>query len=154
MEQSLSFLFFNFFQLEILPSQNETVTQVFLADNLVLGQFFRSSLEEDLSFKQQVSTVSNAQGFLHVMVCNQNTDVLVFQFPDDVLDIFHGNRVYSGKRFVKHDKLGVDSQTAGNFRTAAFTSGKVGLLSSCVLSADGTRQSGFPVSLSGIPVTY
>ena len=50
---------------------------------------------------------------------------LIFQFPDNVLDIFHGNRVYSGKRFVKHDKFRVDGQTAGNFRTAAFTSGEL-----------------------------
>lgn len=118
-------LLFNFFQLEIFSSQYETVTQVFFADNLVFSQFFRSSLEEDFSFKQQVSTVSNAKCFLHVMVCNQNADVFVFQFPDDVLDIFHGNRVYSGKRFVKHNKFRVDSQTAGNFRTATFTSGKL-----------------------------
>ena len=118
-------LLFDFFQLEILSSQNETVTQVFLADNLVLGQFFRSSLEEDFSFKQQISTVSDAKCFLYVMVCNQNTDILVFQLPDNVLDIFHGNRVYSGKRFVKHDKFRVDSQTAGNFCTATFASGKL-----------------------------
>ena len=42
----------------------ELRTQVFLADNLVLGQFFRSSLEEDFSFKQQISTVSDARSHL------------------------------------------------------------------------------------------
>lgn len=100
-------LFSNFFQLEILSSQYETVAQVFLADNLVFSQFFRGSLEERIfSFKQQVGTVGDAQGFLHVMVCNQIRSFLSFSFQTMCWMSSTAEWVYSGKRFVEHDKFG------------------------------------------------
>ncbi len=57
------------------------------------------------------------------MVGNKNTDIFVFQLPDNLLDILHRNRVYTGKRFIQHDKFRIDSQTTGNLRTATFTTG-------------------------------
>ena len=56
------------------------------------------------------------------MVGDENTDIAVFQAPDDVLDILHGNRVYTGEGFVEHDELRFDGQTARNLGTAALTS--------------------------------
>ena len=59
------------------------------------------------------------------MVGDENADVLVLQLPDNLLNIFHGNGIYTGKRLVEHDELGVDGQTAGNLRTAALTTRKL-----------------------------
>ena len=59
------------------------------------------------------------------MICDQNPDILMFQLCDNALDILYGNRVYPGKRFVKHDKFRIDSQTASDLRTPAFTSGQL-----------------------------
>ena len=42
-----------------------------------------------------------------------------------MLDIFYGNRVDSGKRFVEHDEFRVNSQATRYFRTPAFSSGKL-----------------------------
>ena len=58
---------------------------------------------------------------MHVVVGNQDTDIPVFQVPDDVLDVFNGNRVNASERFVEHDKLRIDSQAAGNLCTTALT---------------------------------
>ena len=71
-----------------------------------------------LSFKQQISTIGNAQRLLHIVVSNQNADIPIFQLPHNLLNILHCNRVYTGKRLVQHNKFGVNGQTTGNFCTA------------------------------------
>ena len=68
------------------------------------------------------TAVCDTKRFLYVVVGNQDSDILVFQFPYNLLDIFYGNRVDTGKRFVKHDEFGVDGKTTGNLCTAALTS--------------------------------
>ena len=54
------------------------------------------------------------------MVGDKDADVLVFQSPDDVLNLLNGNRIHAGKRLVQHHKLGFYGQTAGYLRTAPF----------------------------------
>ena len=49
----------------------------------------------------------------------------MLQAGHDSLDILHGDRVHTGERFVEHDKLRVDSQATGNFRTATFPTRKL-----------------------------
>ena len=80
---------------KVLAAKHKTVTQILFAYNLILGKFFGRTLKQDFSFKQQISTVGDAQGFLHIVVGYQNTDIPVFQLPDNLLNIFHRNRVYS-----------------------------------------------------------
>ena len=46
--------------------------------------------------------------------------MFVGQSSDLLLDIAYGYRVDTGKRFVKHDQLGVVHQTPGNFQTPTF----------------------------------
>ena len=81
---------------------------------MVLGQFLGLAFKENAALEEQVGAVGDAERFLHVVVGDENADVAVFEFPDDVLDVFHGNRVYAGEGFVEHDKLRVDGQAAGN----------------------------------------
>jgi hypothetical protein len=39
----------------------------------------------------------------------------------DLLNIFHGNGVDTGKGFIEHDKLGINSQTTSYLGTTALT---------------------------------
>ena len=49
---------------KILATKHETVTQILFTHNLILGQLFGRTLEQNLSFKQQISTIGNAQRLL------------------------------------------------------------------------------------------
>ena len=77
-------------------------------------------MEQDLAFEQQVRAVGDHQRLVHVVVGDENTDVLVFESPHHVLNLLHRNRVHARKRFVEHDELGLYSQAAGYLRTTAF----------------------------------
>ena len=103
---------------KILATKHETVTQILFTHNLILGQLFGRTLEQNLSFKQQISTIGNTQRLLHIVVSNQNADIPILQLPHNLLNILHCNRVYTGKRLVQHNKFGVNGQTTGNFCTA------------------------------------
>ena len=41
--------------------------EVFAAYHFILGKFLRSAVFQQFSLKKQVSAVSNAQGFVHVV---------------------------------------------------------------------------------------
>ena len=62
------------------------------------------------------------------MVSDDDTDILVFQFCDDVLDVFHSDRVDTGERFIEKDELRVDGQCACNLAAATLTSGQLDAL--------------------------
>ena len=94
-------LFSDFSCFEIFSAQDETVTQILFTHNLVFGKFFGGTLEQNLSFEQQIGTVGNTQGFLHVVVGNQNTDVLIFQLLDNVLNVFYGNQIGRHRQRVR-----------------------------------------------------
>ena len=104
---------------------HEVVGEVILAHYLVLRQLLRQSLEQYSPLEEQVGTVGDRESFLHVVVGNQDADIAVFQSPNDVLDVLHGNRVNAGERLIKEDELRVDCQCAGDFTAAAFSSGKL-----------------------------
>ena len=62
------------------------------------------------------------------MVGDDDSDILVLEFGDDVLDILYSDRVDTCKRFIEKDELRVDGQGAGYFATAALTTGKLDTL--------------------------
>ena len=70
---------------EILAPQDEAVAQVLLAHHLVLRQLLGRALEEDFPLEQEVGAVGDAERLLHVVVGDEDADVLVLQFPDDLL---------------------------------------------------------------------
>ena len=45
---------------EVLPSEDEVVAEVLVADGGVLGKFLAGALEKDLALEQQVGPVSDA----------------------------------------------------------------------------------------------
>ena len=59
------------------------------------------------------------------MVGNQDTDIFIFQFPYNLLDVFYSNRVDTGKWFVKHDEFRVNGKATCDFRTTAFATGQL-----------------------------
>ena len=59
------------------------------------------------------------------MVGDEDADVAVFQAPDDMLDVLHGDGVDTGERLVEHDELRLDGQTAGYLRTAPLTTAEL-----------------------------
>ena len=62
---------------------------------------------------------------MHIVVGNDDADILFFEFGDDMLDVFHSDRVHAGEGFVEEDELGVGGQTAGDFHTAALATRQV-----------------------------
>ena len=56
------------------------------------------------------------------MVGDKNTNIAVFQAPDDILYLFYLDRVDTGKRFIEHNKLWIVGKTTGNLRSTALTS--------------------------------
>ena len=108
-------------QLEILFAQHKAVAEVFLSNNLVFGQLLRCALKEDAPLEEQIGTVGDGKGFLHVVVGDQDADVAVFQLPHNMLDVFHRDGIDTGKWFVEHDEFGVNGQTAGYLCASALT---------------------------------
>ena len=105
---------------EVFLSQFETVGEIFVSNDLILGEFFGISLEKDSSLKKEIGAVGDAERFFDIVVGDEDADVAVFEFPDDILNILNGNRVHAGERFVQHDELRVDGETACNLGSATF----------------------------------
>jgi hypothetical protein len=72
---------------------------------------------KDLAFNEQVGTVADGEGFRHVVVGNEDTDILVFEFGYNSLYVLNGNGVNTGKRFIEQDELRIYCQGAGNLGT-------------------------------------
>ena len=65
-------------KLEVLFAKYEGVCEVFVAHNLVLGEFLGRSLEEYLPFEQQVCSVGDAERFLDVVVGDKDAYAALF----------------------------------------------------------------------------
>ena len=102
--------------------QDETGAEVLCAHILVSSKGFRCALLEDSAFIEQVGTVGDRKGLANIVVSDDDTDILVFEFGDDELNVLHSNRVYSGERFVKQDELRVNGKGTGNLAAASLTS--------------------------------
>ena len=87
MYESFSFALFSD-KLEILFAEFERVGQIAIAHNLVGCQFFGATMKEDFPFKEQVGAVGDAQSFFNIVVGDENTNVAVLEFPDNILNVF------------------------------------------------------------------
>ena len=75
---------------------------------------------EDLAFNEEIGPVADRQGFIYIMVRDQDADVLVFEAGHHRLDILHGNRIHTRKRFIQQDEAGINGQGPRNLSTPAF----------------------------------
>ena len=105
--------------------QDEVRTKILGADFVVGGQFLRGSALENRTLVQKVRPVYDCEGLSHVVVCDDNSDILVFELGDDILDILDSNRVHTGKRLIEQDEFRVYGKCACNLATAALSSGKL-----------------------------
>ena len=59
------------------------------------------------------------------MVGDDDSDILVLELRDNILDVFDGNGVDAGERLVEKDELRVDGEGAGDFAAAPLSSGEL-----------------------------
>ncbi len=110
---------------EFLAVEDEVAAEVFFADYGVFGELFGCALEQDFAFEEEVSAVGDGESFRGVVVGDEDADVFLFKFIHDRLDIFDGDRVDAGERFVEHYEARVDGETSGDFGTTAFATGEL-----------------------------
>ncbi len=68
--------------------------------------------------KQKVCAVGDAERFLHIVVSDENADVAILEFPNDVLNVLYRNRVNASERLVEHYELWVDGKASRNLASA------------------------------------
>ncbi len=113
--------FHSLFVQVIFSFQLKVAAQVETAYLFIFRQFFGCAMLEDLSIDQQVGAVADGEGFIYVVVGDEDTDVPVFEPGHHGLNIFYGDGVNTGKGLIQEDEFGVYGQCTGDFRTAAFT---------------------------------
>ena len=71
----------------------------------VASEFLRSAGSKNRSVVDDISAVRDLQGFSHVVIGDQNPDLLGFQMINDPLDLQYGDGIDAGKWFIQQDKL-------------------------------------------------
>ena len=82
--------------------QDKVPAEVVFPYNRIGGQLLRRTMKKDFSFKKQVSAVGNLQGFIYVMICDENADILIFQTPYHILNFLYGDGVNAGEGLIEH----------------------------------------------------
>src|SRR5438552_1829142 len=91
-------------------------------DLRVIAELFRSSRSENGSVIDNISAVSDLQGFSDIVVRDENPDALGFQMVDNSLNLQHRNRIDPRKRLIQQDELGRNHERPCNLHTAPFSS--------------------------------
>jgi hypothetical protein len=55
---------------------------------------------EEFAFEKEVGPIGDTQRFLYVVVGDENADIFLFEFGHDLLNVFHGDGVNTGKWFI------------------------------------------------------
>ena len=108
--------------LEVLWSQHEVASEVFLLHDAVFRKLLWGAFEEDASLEEEICPIGDAKCLLHVVVGDEDADVAVFQFPHHILYVFHGDRVHACKRLIEHDELWVDGKASGYLASSSLAS--------------------------------
>ena len=72
----------------------------------IVPEFTWSAGSKDRSIVDDISAVSDLQGFSDIVVRDQNADLLGFQMINEFLDLQHSDRIDPRKRFVQKDEFG------------------------------------------------
>ena len=70
-------------------------------DLTVISEFFRSAGSKNRPVVDDISAVSDLQGFSDIVIGYKNPDLLGFQMINDPLNLQDRDRIYTGKRFVQ-----------------------------------------------------
>ena len=74
---------------------------------LIGGQLLCCTVFENTAFEEEIGSVCDVQRFLHIVVGDEDTDVLGTQLFHNALDVFHRDGVHAGKWLVEEDELWV-----------------------------------------------
>src|ERR1051326_614613 len=88
----------------------------------IAAEFFGSSRSKNRSIIDDISAVSDLQGFSHIVIGYKNTDLLRFQMINDPLNFNHRNRVDARKRLVQENQFLRNTQRPANPPSASFSS--------------------------------
>src|SRR4029077_13225250 len=88
----------------------------------IAAEFFGSSRSKNRSIVDNISAVSDLQGFSHVVIGYKNPDLLRLQMINDPLNFNDRNRVDARKRLVQENKFWRNNQRSGNLHSAPFSS--------------------------------
>src|SRR5690606_29304659 len=93
----------------------EHVAEINSPDILILYDFFRIALGEDLPVIDDVGAVDEAQRLAHVMIGDEYADATLGQVPHQLLDVADGNGIYACERLVEQHVGRSAGEGAGDF---------------------------------------
>src|SRR5262245_34339103 len=93
-------------------------------DLSVISEFLRSAGSKNRSVVDDISAVSDLQGFSDIVISYKNPDLLGFQMINDPLNLQYGDRINPGKRLVQQHKFGRNDQRSGYFHAASLATRK------------------------------
>src|ERR1700748_3166874 len=85
----LFFLLSCFFVQIVLALEFEVTPEIKSSDLFVLGKLFGSAMFEYLAVDQQIGAITDREGFVYVMVGDEDADIPEFKPRDNGLDVFH-----------------------------------------------------------------
>src|SRR5215831_3292655 len=93
-------------------------------DLTVISEFFRSAGSKNRSVVDDISAVSDLQGFSDIVIGYKNPDLLGFQMINDPLNLQDCDRINTGKRLVQQHKFRRNDQRSGYFHATSLTTRK------------------------------
>src|SRR5690606_25400061 len=91
---------------------------------IIIRQFFRGTMLEYLTFYEQVGAIANGKCFRYVVVCDEDSDVLVLKPCHNGLDVFHRNGIDTGEGVIQKNELGVYCKRTSDFSPTSFSTAK------------------------------
>jgi hypothetical protein len=82
------------------------------------------SLFEHTPLIENIGPITDAQRFAHIVISDQYANALSPQLQDNPLNIYHRQRVNTGKRLVEEHERWGDHQCSGDLYPPAFSAGK------------------------------
>src|SRR5215471_14081761 len=87
----------------------------------VISEFLWSAGSENRSIVDDISAISDLQGFSDVVISDKNPDLLGFQMINDSLNFQHRNRVDARKRLIQQDEFRRNDQRPRYLHSTSFS---------------------------------
>src|SRR6516162_1871755 len=88
----------------------------------IAAEFLGRSRPKNRSIVDDISAVSDLQGFSDIVIGHKNPDLLRFQVINNFLNLDHRDRINSRKRLVKKYEFGRNNQRSSDFHAPALSS--------------------------------
>ena len=104
--------------------QSKILSQVNLLNFEITSKLTWGAIAKDSPLVYYISPVGYIQSFSNVVIGNQDPDSTFSQLGNDALNVPHGQRVYSRKRFIQKDKLRRQDKRARDLEPSSLASGQ------------------------------